>query len=256
MQVALNEVMDGPAQLGAQLWRAHAMAQGEGVVRASGYAALDAVLPGGGWPVGAVCELLQPPDQQHEWRLLLPALRSLAPSSAGTAAMGRIVLVGAPYTPFGPALLAQGLEVRSLLWVQAKATHERLWSVEQALRCEGVAAVLAWLPVVRSAQLRRLQVAAHTHHKLLFVMRPLADQGASSPAALRLALFEGERAGLAVQVLKRRGPPVLHSLQLGVGHALLSSLLALCQLAWPEPASPVEHERSADHALDRLAHLA
>lgn len=256
MQLAVNEARGLPAQLGGLLWRADALAQGEGVVRASGHAALDAVLPGGGWPVGALCELLQPAGQQHEWRLLLPALRGLAglaPGSPDAAALGRIVLVGAPHTPFGPALLAQGLDVRSLLWVRAQTAHERLWSVEQALRCDGVAAVLAWLPAVRSAQLRRLQVAAQAHQKLLFVMRPLTEQDASSPAALRLALSEGTGAGLAVQVLKRRGPPLMHGLQLGTGHALLSGLLALCQAAWPEPAGALANQSPVGHALDRLA---
>ncbi|APW47500.1 hypothetical protein [Rhodoferax antarcticus] len=54
-----------------------AHAAGEGRTLPSGHAALDAQLPGGGWPVGASCEILQPQAGQGEWRLLLPALRSL-----------------------------------------------------------------------------------------------------------------------------------------------------------------------------------
>lgn len=66
---------------------------------ASCYAVLDAQLPGGGWPVGALCEILQLHSGQHEWRLILPALvrAELGPV---------IVLVGTPHVSFGPGLAA------------------------------------------------------------------------------------------------------------------------------------------------------
>ena len=43
---------------------------------------------------------------QHEWRLLLPALRR--------AANAPVALVGAPYAPFGPGLAAQGFDAGAL----------------------------------------------------------------------------------------------------------------------------------------------
>jgi protein ImuA len=46
-------------------------------VLASGHAALDAQLPGGGWPVGALTELLLPHPGVGELRLLAPALAAL-----------------------------------------------------------------------------------------------------------------------------------------------------------------------------------
>jgi protein ImuA len=42
----------------------------------------------------------------------------------------------------------------------ARDAAARVWACEQALRCAGVSAVLAWLPQVRPEQLRRLQMAA------------------------------------------------------------------------------------------------
>ena len=41
------------------VWRADEMARSKGAVIVTGSAVLDAVLPGGGWPVGAVVEILQ-----------------------------------------------------------------------------------------------------------------------------------------------------------------------------------------------------
>ena len=63
-----------PQDIHADVWHAHALAGSPQVVQPTGDALLDAQLPGGGWPVGALVELLQPVGVHSEWRLLLPAL--------------------------------------------------------------------------------------------------------------------------------------------------------------------------------------
>lgn len=208
---------------GAAVWRATELGCAAGATLATGHAALDAQLPGAGWPVGAISEILQPQGQHNEWRLLLPALRV----SDGTLATGPVVLVGPPHVPFGPGLAAQGLDARRLLWALASAPDERLWAAEQALRCAGVLAVLVWLPQVRPEQLRRLQMAAQAHSKLLFVMRPAQAQSESSPAALRLlASTQSDSDALWLHILKRRGPPLDQPLLLPARPARLAALLA------------------------------
>jgi cell division inhibitor SulA len=137
-----------------------------GAVRASGHAALDAELPGGGWPCGALTELLQPQPALLEWRLLGPVARALA-------AEGRpIVLVGPPQVPHLPGLAQCGLPASALVWVQAQTTAERLWCTEQLLRAQAAALVLAWLPQARPEQIRRLQVNALGSEALVFACRP------------------------------------------------------------------------------------
>ena len=222
---AVSAVFEDEYDFGDAVWHADALARhasAAGVV-STGHALLDAELPGGGWPVGGLCEILQTYSAQSEWRLLLPALCVAQQSAARPGAATWVVLIGPPHMPFGPALAARGLDVRQLLWVKAQAPAERLWAAEQALRCAGVAAVLAWLPQVQAAPLRRLQMAAHTHAKLLFVMRPVSVQHESSPAVLRLMLLgTGARAAmkrvdpdaLHVELLKRRGPPLARPLVL------------------------------------------
>jgi len=71
--------------LHADVWRAHALALAPQRTVATGEALLDLHLPGGGWPVGALTELLQAPGVHNEWRLLAPAL-----AGCGT---GPVVLV-------------------------------------------------------------------------------------------------------------------------------------------------------------------
>lgn len=208
----------------ADVWPAHALSRAALPVLATGEAALDAQLPGGGWPIGALTEILQPPGVHSEWRLLLPAL--------ARSGLGPVLLVGAPHLPFAPALAAQGMAAARLLWVQAGGPAARLWACEQALRCAEVSAVLAWLPQARSEQLRRLQMAAAEYSKLLFVMRPASAQDEASPAALRLFVRPQTPTAvdaLHVQLLKRRGPPLAQPLQLTARSSHLNLLLASSQ---------------------------
>ncbi len=253
------------------VWRADELARPVGAVVASGHAALDTQLPAGGWPVGALVEVLQSQNNQNEWRLLLPALVRYS---------GAVLLVGAPHQPFGPGLAAQGLDSQRLLCVTVQTAAQRLWATEQALRCADVAAVLAWFPQagpgqVRPEQLRRLQMAASTHAKLLFVMRPESAREESSPAALRLlasgASGASDRADLAhhdallLHILKRRGPPLAQPLLLPARPARLAALLAIQSGTLPQPhraaAAPATSATPAaiytlprpNHALDRIA---
>ena len=208
----------------SQVWRAGELGSASLHTVDTGYAALNQVLPGGGWPQGALVELLQPQAGLHEWGLLAPALAAI--QQAGPGQM--VVLVGAPCLPFGPALGARQLDMRRLLCVQANDGPALLWATREALQCADVASVLAWLPDARSAHLRRLQIAAHAHNKLLFVFRPLRAQQESSPAPLRL-LLEGalnEAGNLLVHLLKRRGPPLAGPLLLATRPARLLALLA------------------------------
>ena len=89
------------ASIHPDVWQADALAGAPERVLTTGDALLDAQLPGGGWPLGALSEILQPDGMHSEWRLLLPTL-----SRSGS---GSVVLVGAPHMPFGPALDAQGV---------------------------------------------------------------------------------------------------------------------------------------------------
>ena len=99
-----------------KVWRGDTLGLADGQVIGTGHAALDAQLPGGGWPVGAMTELLQARPEAHAWQLLLPALAQAVQGGAGPVA-----LIGAPQEPFGPALAAQGLPVEALLWIRSEA---------------------------------------------------------------------------------------------------------------------------------------
>ena len=186
---------------GLGIWRATELGRTEIETVSTGYALLDAELPGGGWPRGAVTELLQPQPSIAEWRLLLPALAPLA------SATRPILVIGTPHDPYAAGLRKYGVPERHLVLVRADTPARRLWAAEQAARASGLAAVIAWLPNARPTQMRRLQVLAAQTGALVFAVRPDAARHESSPVTLRLiARLEGID-GLAVHVLKRRGLP-------------------------------------------------
>ena len=180
------------------LWRAHQLGRGREAVQASGYAMLDAELPGGGWPQRALTELLLTGTGCGEIRLLAPAL-----ARVGAAGRG-VLLVGPPAEPCAEALAQLGLDLARCVVIRGA---DLLWPLEQALRSGQVGAVVAWAPAsLKSEALRRLQLAAQSHEGPAFVMRGLAAEAHPSPAPLRLALSGAGPDAMAVRLLKRRGP--------------------------------------------------
>ena len=201
--MALEQVLRHP-----QVWRGNSLAGGMPTVP-TGFGELDAALPGGGWPSGALTELLASARGIGELGVLLPALARL------TCAGKRVVWLAPPHLPYAPALAAAGIDLPHLALVRAAGRRDVLWAAEQALRAGSCHALLAWLPAVGYQQLRRLAVAAEASRAFVALFRPPQAAAESSPACLRLALEPAE-GGLRVQVLKRRGAPLTAPLLLPV----------------------------------------
>jgi protein ImuA len=224
-----------PESLHPALWRAHQLARTRTAVLGSGFAALDAELPGGGWPRQALTELLLPHPGVGEMRLLAPALAGVA---AGAAGSERGIMLFDPPAPLCAWALAHlGVDAQALIVVHGRdgafgARHllpaaDLLWALEQALKSGQVGAVLAWLPArLRADTLRRLQLAAQAHAGPAFVLRDIDVRLKPSPAPLRLALHSAGIDTLSVRVLKRRGPALTQPLRLALPPVLSPALRA------------------------------
>ena len=164
----------------------------------TGHGALDAVLPGGGWPTGALIELFTARPGIGELSLLLPMMRRCT-------ADRWLGWVAPPRQPYAPALAAAGVPLERLLWVAPASPAEALWATRQCLASGGCSMVLSWLGKADMAALRRLQLAAEESRTPLFLFRPASAAQQPSPAVLRLRL-EDAHGQLAVHVFKRRGP--------------------------------------------------
>jgi hypothetical protein len=190
--VALAALLANPA-----IWRGTDCAPEPGAVP-TGFADLDAALPGGGWPQGSLTEILLAREGIGEIRLVLPGLARLQ-------AEGRdVAWIDPPFEPYAPALAAAGLDLSRLVVVRCRDARDALWAYEQALRAPECGAAFAWLAVRDERLLRRLSVAAREGRTWGALWRRPGDSARTSVAPLRLGLAPA--AGrLAVHVLKRRG---------------------------------------------------
>ncbi len=193
MSASLDQVLQHPG-----IWRGDQLAQTDAEVLPTGYPALDEQLPGGGWPRGALTEILAEREGIGELRLLLPALVRAAEGG------GWQTWVAPPYLPYAPALSAAGVKLKQLLVVRPKSEVDVWWATEQTLRSGTCSAVLAWLRMPDERHMRRLQLGAESGHAWGVLFRPVSAAEERSPAALRLRL-EATINGLAVHILKRRG---------------------------------------------------
>ncbi len=185
---------------------------------ASGYPELDRCLPGGGWPLEALTEILVGQYGMGELRLLMPALAQLSAEEALSnhgepAEPGWIAWVAPPFQPYAPALQQCGIDLSRMLVVRPKDDSELLWSAEQALSSGTCAAVLLWPRVLDDQASRRLQLAAEKGHSWAIAFRPLTARQQPSAAALRLEL-QSTGQGTHVHILKSRGgrPAVINNL--------------------------------------------
>lgn len=181
------------------IWRMGDLPRPERTGWPTGFEALDAELPEGGWPKQGLTELLCDRIGIGEVSLLLHALVALA------AEQRSIAWVNPPFLPYAPALSNAGIDISRLLIVRPDAHAETLWAAEQTMRSGAFGAVLLWLKQdVDYASLRRLQLAAEAGRSAGFLYRHsmFATQPSSAPLRVRL---DGTANTLSVTLLKRRG---------------------------------------------------
>jgi cell division inhibitor SulA len=191
MKPALAELLHNP-----HLWHGDSLARTDDVI-GSGFPALDAELPGGGWPQGTLTELIFDEGGIGELRLLMPALKRLA--QGGEA----IVLAGPPHIPYAPAFAGCGIDPGRVIVIDAEG-RDCWWAAEQALRSNSAGALLFWPRSLSDQRERRLQLAAQEGAALAFFFTGTTRASQPSPAPLRIRLSRAAN-HLHIDVFKRRG---------------------------------------------------
>jgi cell division inhibitor SulA/protein ImuA len=159
-------------------------------VWSTGHRALDARLPGGGWPTASLVEVLIEVTGLGELQLFLPALVECQRRAASDVPW--LVWIAPPHEPYAPALAQQGIELGRLLIVRPPSAMEALWAAEQALSSGVCAVVLLWLKGTDERWLRRLKLAAEAGGSLGVLFRPERHRFEASPASVRLLMTQGE----------------------------------------------------------------
>lgn len=190
------------------LWRAGDVSPSVPNGIPTGHALLDAALPGRGWPIGEMTELLTDCNGHGELSLLMPLLAGAEAESHWR------IWVAPPHLPGVSALAAAGVRPRQLIVVRADTAGERVWAIRQALRSGVCSVVVGWLDRVDNALLRRLQLAVREAAIPLILFRPLQQAQHASPAVLRMQLSARAAGVLRIDILKRRGAPANQPLYL------------------------------------------
>lgn len=177
----------------------------------TGFKVLDQALPGNGWPLGSVVELLPSSTGIGELRLMLPAIRLLAQKQLN------ILMINTPYCPNAPAFASARVDLNYLLIITTATQRDALWSAEKALRNRACGMVLLWRDglhgtgSIKEPMIRRLQVAAQTGASILILYRSCSpDQpqtcfNQSSWAAVRLKLDAIGNDELKIDIIRALG---------------------------------------------------
>ncbi|MGH8617322.1 MAG: translesion DNA synthesis-associated protein ImuA [Burkholderiales bacterium] len=158
----------------------------------TGFAELDVRLPGGGWPRGALTEIVAE-------RLSVGELRLLTPAAARLTREGRwLALIAPPCGSAAAMLAAQGANPARLIVMRPERPQETLRVCEQVLRAGHCGMVLCWPGTLSEHDARKLAQAAADSGTAGFLLHNGQAMRAST-AALRLSLAgRGSRATVRI----------------------------------------------------------
>ena len=127
---------------------------GAGPLSSTGIAALDALLSPETFRAGMIVEWIVEGAGCGAARLALPAAKQALQNG------GALVVIDERREFYPPAAVHLGLDLNRTIVVRPRHHHETIWALEQALRCGGVGATLAWIDKIPDRVFRRLQLAA------------------------------------------------------------------------------------------------
>lgn len=182
------------------IWRSRKISKSSDAV-ATGFEALDHRLPGGGWPKGALTEILVENVIRSPLWLILPMLAALTTLRSWQA------WINPPALPYPPGLDQSGIDLSKTLLIETKDHAEILWSAEQALRSRACSAVICWPSKLTQTEMRRLQLAAEGGDTLGIFFRNETALRQHSMATLRMRCYELPN-GMEIDFLKCRGGPL------------------------------------------------
>ncbi|HZW11487.1 MAG TPA: hypothetical protein VFF69_16420 [Phycisphaerales bacterium] len=157
----------------------------------TGWGLLDAAMPTGGLARGAVHEWFAETGERPSsggsptpLAVLIHLARLAAPGADLSPA---VVWIGRRCWPYPPLLarLGAGSLLHRSVFIDARDHAERIWAIDIALRCPGVAAVVGDAAGLSMAESRKLQLAAAGGRALGLIVKPVREIGEISAANTR-----------------------------------------------------------------------
>ncbi len=166
----------------------------------AGCAAMDALLPGGGYAAGSVVEYLRSTPACGA-----SSLAWAAAAAAMRQSQGFLVVVDTQHNIYPPPLTSHGIDLAKVIFVRPQSQADALWAVDQALRTSAVAAVFAELERIDERSARRLQLAAESAGGLALLVRSSAARRQPSWAEVQWLVRSQANRRWHVQLVRARG---------------------------------------------------
>ena len=150
---------------------------------------IDQMLPGGGLARGALHEILGSHARVRAGPVngggggaalafaAVLAARRAALASGRDHTDGRVLWCPSRYGLYGPGLAAFGLGPGQLILVHGRDDQQRLWAMEEGLKCTGLAMVVGEVTRLDLGQSRRLQLAAEASGVTALLLHAGDDDG-------------------------------------------------------------------------------
>lgn len=146
-----------------------------------GLGPVEAAFPNGVFPVGAIHELLCPtPEQAAATSGFIAGILSALMKQEGIC-----LWVSTSRKLFPSALPIFNIEPHRMIFIDLKRERDVLWVTEEALKCEGLAAVITELQDISFSQSRRLQLAVENSKVTGFILRKDLRKAITSTCAAR-----------------------------------------------------------------------
>ncbi|MGN6638298.1 MAG: ImuA family protein [Mucilaginibacter sp.] len=138
-----------------------------GTVSSIGLGNIESIFPNGVFPVGSIHEILcTSPEQMAASSGFISGILAALMKNGGAC-----LWVGVKRKVFPPSLMAFKTEPDRIIFIDVKREKDVLWVTEEALKCQGLAAVIAELKDISFAESRRLQLAVESSKVTGFILR-------------------------------------------------------------------------------------
>ncbi|MES1222587.1 MAG: Error-prone repair protein ImuA [Bacteroidota bacterium] len=132
-----------------------------------GLGSVDSAFPNKCFPTGAIHEFISNghEDNAASGAFITGLLSTLMKDCRVS------VWIHSKQTVFPPALKSFGVEPDKIIFIHSTKEKEMLWVMEEALKCEGIAAVIGEIPEISFTASRRLQLAVEQSRVTGFILR-------------------------------------------------------------------------------------
>ncbi len=138
-----------------------------GKAKGIGLGPLETAFPNGVFPTGTIHEMVCPTTEHTAATggLMGGLLHTMMQNG------GACLWIGTHRKLFPPALAAFDIDPGQMIFIDLPQEKEVLWVMEQALKCEGLSAVVAEVKEISIVQSRRLQLAVENSKVTGFLLR-------------------------------------------------------------------------------------